>query len=374
MMEVKRCTRCVMDNSADDKIRFNADGVCNYCTEALERKKKVYFPDNGQNKLEEILERVRKEGQGKKYDCMMGLSGGIDSSYLLYLAYKWNLRPIVVHIDDTFDTDISISNVKKLIDKTGFDMITIKPDAEQYFSLLKAYMRAGVPNLAVPQDNILQANLIKMEKKYGIKYFLIGGNFSTESILQRGNTYSYSDLTNIKAINERFGDSKLDKLDFITTLGRMKDLKSMAIRFERPLNYVDYRIDKAFKELADFCGFEYYGRKHLENKFTAFLQTYWLPKKFGVDKRTSHLSSMIISGQLTRAEALDYLNEPVCDETQMNEYIREICEKLKISAGEFEQIMSADTHKHEEYKTERETLLWRILIWGNSIKKRVSGR
>lgn len=362
MNKVQRCTRCIMDNSSDPTITFDSNGVCNYCTTAINNIGKTYFPnDEGQKKLDALLSRVKKDGEGKKYDCIMGLSGGLDSSYLAYLGHKWGLRVLAVHINDGYDTEISKNNLKKLVAATGFDYDVITPDAEQFNALTLAYMKAGVPNIAIPQDNVLFAFLYGKMKEYKIKYFLTGGNFALECILQKGNSYKASDVVNIKDINKRFGTKPIDRLKFISTIQRIADNKVLHIETPRALNYIDYNRERAFKELNEFCGFEYYGRKHLENILTAFIQLVWFPQKFGVDKRTSHLSSMIVSGQMTRDEALKELEEPLYDEKQMNEYIALIKKNLGISDQEYEQIMTAPTHQHTEYAVEDEKLGYKTL-------------
>lgn len=365
MNEFQRCTRCIMDNSSDKTIVFDAQGRCNYCTDALTKiGTTVYFPDEkGQRKLEALLDEVKKSGVGRQYDAIMGISGGLDSSYLAYLGYKWGLRILLVHIDDGFDTEISKQNLDKLVKATGFNYEVIKPDAEQYCALTKAYMKAGVPNVAAPQDNILFAFIYDLMRKRNIKYFLSGGNFALECILQRGNTHSATDVVNIKDINRRFGEKPVDKLKFISTVRKLIDKKLLKIESPRPLNYIDYNRERAFKELYDFCGFEYYGRKHLENALTAFIQLYWFPQKFGVDKRTSHLSSMIVSGQMTREEALAEYAQPLYEEAQMAEYIRLIKEKLNITDAEFDQIMAAPVHQHTDYACEENRL------WNKAIRK-----
>lgn len=354
--QIVRCNRCIMDNSSDDTITFDENGYCNYCTKALtEINTTTYFPnENGKIKLEAMLETIRKDGKGKPFDCVMGLSGGLDSSYLAYLGHKWgNLRILGVHIDDGFDTEISKKNIQRLVEATGITFKTITPDAEQFNDLTKAYMKAGVPNIATPQDNILFAFLYDEVRKNGIKYFLSGGNFALECILQQGNTHSAFDVKNLKAIHKKFGTEPINKLKFISSYKKYWDSRVSGLKTFRPLNYIDYNRERAFKELYDFCGFEYYGRKHLENILTAFIQLYWMPKKFGVDKRTSHLSSMIVSGQMTREEALKELSEPLYDEKMMDEYIEIIKEKLSISDKEFQEIMSAPSHQHTDYKTDK---------------------
>lgn len=354
MTDYKQCSRCVMDNASDDTIIFDDFGYCNYCTKALSEIGKVYFPNEvGKKRLDEMLAKIKADGRGKKYDCMMGISGGLDSSYLAYLGYTWGLRILAVHVDDGFDTEISKNNIKKLVAAAHIDLVTIKPDAKQFDNLTKAYMKAGVPNLAVPQDNVLFAALYKYARENKIKYFLSGGNFALECILQRGNTHSSYDLVNIKDIHKMFGTEPIDKLPFISQYRAEIDKRILGLTTLHPLNYVDYNRDRAFKELNEFCGFEYYGRKHLENILTAFVQLVWFPKKFGVDKRTSHLSSMIVSGQMTRDEALIELSKPLIeDEAQMSEYIALIKSRLNISDDEFHRIMSDPGKQHTEYKTD----------------------
>ena len=355
-MGYQRCTRCIMDNSGDSQITFDSNGVCNYCTDALTKMETVYFPnETGKKKIEEMISKVKERNKNKAYDCIMGISGGLDSSYLAYLGYTWGLRILAVHIDDGYDTDISKENIKRLCEKANIELRTITPDAEQYNALIRAYMRAGVPNIAVPQDDILFAFLYDTLVKEDLKYFMSGSNFALEGILQKDHIFPAYDTTNIFDIfkkNKNEGD-RIDKLKFISFHKRNMQQKIGKIETLSPLNYLDYNRDRAFKELYDFCGFEYYGRKHLENILTAFVQLYWFPKKFNVDKRTSHLSSMIVSGQMTRDEALKLMDEPLYDEKMMEGYIELIKNNLNLSDKEFEDIMAAPVHMHEEYETDR---------------------
>ncbi len=346
----RRCTRCIMDNKSDDTIMFDDEGRCSYCTSAINNIGKVYLPnETGEKMLTQMISKLKKYGEDKIYDCIMGLSGGLDSSYLVYLGYKWGLNVLVVHVDDGFDTEISKSNISKLIKKTGFDYESIKLDSEQYADLVVSYMRAGVPNIAVPQDNCDLAFIYDRLRHYNIKYFLSGGNFALECILQRGNTYSNLDVQNIYNIHKIFGKKDIGKLKFISSeeVDELKD--SLGLDTLRPLDLIDYNKDRAFKELANFCDFEYYGRKHLENTLTAFIQLYWFPRKFNVDKRTSHLSSLIVSGQMTRQEALEKMKEPLYEEKEMEKCIEIVKKGLNIDDEEFEKLMKADVHKHEEY-------------------------
>ena len=291
MNTYQRCTRCVMDNRSDDRIVFDDNGVCNYCTTAFNNMNKIYFPnEEGTKKLNTLIQKLKVDGKGKKYDCLMGISGGLDSSYLAYLgATKWGLRILGIHIDDGFDTEIAQKNIKNLCDKANIDLIIEKPDSEQYNNLTKAFILAEVPNIAIPQDNILFACLYKYAINYKINNFLSGSNFALESILQKGNTFTVYDMVHIHDIHKKYGEKPINKLPFLSQY--KKDLLAYHyhIKTFSPLNYVDYNKSCAIKELKEFCNFNYYEAKHLENTLTKIIQLYWFPKKFNVDKRTSHL-------------------------------------------------------------------------------------
>jgi N-acetyl sugar amidotransferase len=347
------CARCVMDNSSDDTIVFDENGFCNYCTEALKLKERVYFPnEEGREKLNALLNKIKSENKRKKYDCIIGVSGGLDSSYLLFKCYQWGLRTLVVHVDDGFDSKITKSNLNKLINKTGFDYIVEQPDSEQFNDLTRAFFLAGVPNVAIPQDNILFAVLYRIVRKYGMKTLLSGGNFALECILQRSHTYRAFDVVHIKAIHKIYGRKPIDKLPLLSDFRRTFDRIFLGIETVRPLNFIEYNRNKAIEELNEFCGFEYYKRKHLENDLTKFIQLYWFYHKFGVDKRRSHLSSMIVSGQMSREEALEELKEPIYDESEMLELKKKILCALDISDEKFEEIMKAPPKEHTDYKTD----------------------
>lgn len=367
-----RCKRCLLDSSADPTMTFDIDGNCNYCTETLFHLDKKYFPnETGKRKLEALITKIKKDGVGKDYDCIMGVSGGLDSSYLLYLAKSWGLRVLAIHIDDGYDTEISKSNMKKLIEATGYDLEIVAPDASQFNALTLAYMKAGVPNIAVPQDNILFAFLYKKMKEHHIRYFLSGANWSMESITQKGNTWKNSDVVNIKSIHNKFGSEPINKLEFCSTLQKLFDQYVFGWRTETPLDYIEYNRERAFKELADYCGFEYYGRKHLENSLTAFIQLRWYPEKFNVDKRTWHLSSMILSNQITREQGLKELEEPLYDKAVMESYEKKICDNLKISSSELESLIKAPAHQHDEYDIEDNHLAFKIYKLVRNIRRRV---
>lgn len=355
MKEIQRCTRCVMDNSSDDTIVFDENGVCEYCTRAINERPNVYFPnEEGQAKIKEMVKKLKKAGEGKEYDCLMGISGGLDSAYLAYLgSVKWGLRICAVHIDDGYDTDLAKRNIKNLCDKCHIELKTIAPDAEQFNDLTRAYFLAEVPNVAIPQDNILFACLYNYAKKYKINNFLSGKNYALECILQRGNSYGAYDLVNIFDIHKKFGRKPIDKLPFISQWQRVWDINVRHINTLEPLDYVDYNKERAIKELHEFCGFEYYDAKHLENKLTKVIQLYWFYHKFNVDKRTSHLSSLIASGQMTRDQALEELAKPVYDKEKMDKDLEEILPQLDLTREQFDELVFRPGKQHSEYKRDR---------------------
>lgn len=351
-MEKQVCTRCVMDNVGDDTIVFQDDGTCNYCNYAVSRFDTVYFPNSeGKQRLESMIKLLKEEGKGKEYDCLMGISGGLDSAYLAYLGAKeWGLRILAVHIDDGFNTDLAKQNIENLCTKFNIKLIIEKPNKDQYMDLIKSFIRAGVPAIAIPQDNVLQACLKNYAKKYNLRYFLSGANFSLESILQRGNGHVAADGVHVRAIHKKYGEVPINNLPIITLFDRYIGQKYISrINTLRPLDLVDYNRERAIKELRENAGFNYYGGKHYESIFTKFVQVYYLPQKFGVDKRKSHYSSLIISEQMTREEAQEELRKPLYEEENMESEITFILNEIGMSRDEFDKIMNEKAKSHNNY-------------------------
>lgn len=352
-MEYQVCSRCVMSSKGDATIVFDEDGVCNYCKKAIETNKLCYHPDaEGRKQLDKIFAKIKEERKNEKYDCMIGLSGGLDSSYLAYIGHLYGLRMLAIHIDDGFDTEITKRNIKKISEAFHIDLIIEKPNKELFADVTKAFIRAGLPAIAIPQDNVLFAALYKYAMQNNITYFLSGSNFALESILQNGNSYDAADKVHIKDIHKKYGELKLTKdLPLISIMEkRIKYQYIHKIRTIKPLNYLDYNAKRAMEELQQSCQFEYYGDKHCESIFTKFMQRYYLPTKFNVDKRTSHYSSMIVSGQMTREEALEKMKEPLYLLEDLTKDKKYILEYLKMSEEEFDKIMSEEPKSHDMYK------------------------
>ncbi|MDD3999767.1 MAG: N-acetyl sugar amidotransferase [Bacilli bacterium] len=363
------CSRCIMNNKSDDFISFNEEGQCYYCVKSLEKKQELPTIS-----IEDFISKIKDNTKGKQYDCLMGISGGLDSSYLAYLgAVKWGLRILAFHIDDGFDTDLAKQNVKNLCDKANIELFNIAPDPVQYANIIKSFLRAEVPNVAIPQDNLLMAALYKAARKHKIKYFLSGENWALESILQSGKNFGAYDLYHIRKIHEQFGDGPIDKLEFISNYQKQIDISFHNIQTIAPLNYLDYNKDRAIDELNEFSGYRYYAAKHLENKLTKIIQLRWFVEKFGVDKRYSHLSSLIISNQITREEALKEVDKPICNKEELEQDMTYVLNKLDMSRDEFETLIARKGKDHKDYPTDKFYRWFYIAVnFPTLLKKRLS--
>lgn len=350
MREYQICNRCVMDTEGDSNITFDENGYCNYCTSALALM--PTFPKRGDfSKVEELFRSIKQACKDDPFDCLVGVSGGVDSSYLIYLGHKFGLRMLGIHIDDGLDTSVAKDNVQKLCEKAGVELIHVRPDPAQYRDLTLSFFKAGVPNLAIPQDNLILSALTDAVKKYKLKYLLHGRNLSMEGILQTGNSYSATDDVHIRAIQKKFSGKPINKLRLISAFedSILKRIRKDVIRV-MPLDLIDYRFDTALAELHEFCGYVYYGGKHHESVLTRFMQCWYLPEKFGTDKRKSHLSSLIVSNQLSREDALNQLEKKGYPSEEMKESdFNTLASFLGLSRQEFDALISQPPHSHDEY-------------------------
>jgi len=343
------CTTCVMDIS-DPKITFNEEGVCNHCLN-FENTKKNWFPnEEGQKKLEAYLSQIKKSGHNQEYDCIIGLSGGIDSAYLALKAKDWGLKPLVIHVDAGWNSELAVSNIEKIVKHCNYDLHTEVIDWTAMKNLHLAYLKSGISNQDVPQDHIFFSTLYHYATKNKIKYILSGGNIATESIFPSSWHGSAMDAINLKAIYKRFGPTKTLKnyktisffkyYIYFPFVYRMKVL--------RPLNFMPYDKKDALMELEKI-GYKKYEGKHGESIFTKFFQTYYLPKKFGYDKRRPHLSSLIVSGQLTREEALIELDKPLYDKETIRNEKAYIAKKFGLSSEELDEIINNKNHDYNDF-------------------------
>lgn len=347
------CTRCVMDDASDDSIRFDKDGHCNYCNDALSRASSEYFPnERGRAILEATMSRIKAEGKGREFDCIVGVSGGVDSSYVVYLGHQFGLRMLAVHVDDGLDTDAAKWNIRALCEAANVPVIYVRPDLEQYVDLTLALLKASVPNLALAQDNILSATLDSVARDKAAKYVLSGTNFALECILEKGASFANaSDGVHLRAIHSRFGTRPIDRLQIMSLTRRYVHGRYLSgVRVVRPLNFVNYNLDSCLAELGQFCGYQYYGGKHHESILTRFLQCHYLPTKYGLDKRKSHFSSMIVSGQMSRDEAIRRLSLPPYPDQSLKEADSNfIAHYLGLSRHDFDALVALPPKHHSDY-------------------------
>ena len=349
------CVNCVMDTT-DSKITFDEKGICDHCT--------TYFKDilpnwhtdeRGHKALKEIIVKIKKEGEGKDFDCLMGMSGGIDSSYLLYVMKEiYGLRPLVFHVDAGWNSQIAVNNIERLVDGLGLDLYTEVINWEEIKDLQLAFFKSGVPHIDVPQDHAFFATMYKFVSKHKIKYILTGGNYSTECVRNPIEwMYYQSDSIQLRDIYKKHGTGKLKDYPLTNIFWHKLYLPYVKkIKLIKPLDFVPYNKDEAMQLLVDKFGYQKYPQKHFESRFTRFYESYWLPKKFGYDTRKVQYSSLILTGQMTRDEALERLKYPAYDPETINQDFEYVATKLGISVEELQFYMDSPNKTYKNYKSQ----------------------
>lgn len=347
------CRRCIMDTQ-DPDITFDEDGICNHCKWYEEKsRRRVLTGNQGQEKLNAIVHKIKSEGRGKEYDCVMGLSGGIDSSYLALVAKRLGLRPLLVHLDNGWNAEVSTNNIKRIVTELGFDLYTYVIDWNEFRELQKAFFRASVVDIEMLTDHAIKATILRVAIEQKLKYVLSGGNVVTEAIMPSSWTHSKSDLRNIKSIVSRHSDVRIKTYPTASTLRQWFLKYIYQIKTVTPLNYLDYDPRLALQELEEQVGFRPYGKKHTESIFTRFYQGYLLPKKFNIDKRKCHLSNLICGGFISREEAQHEMSKPSYEQSLLLQDVEFIKKKLEFSSSEFEEYMSTDARSHYEYASDQ---------------------
>jgi len=341
-----------MDTS-DSKIVFDESGVCDHCIGFTRDVLPNWHPnERGKALFAQQAERIRAAGSGKPFDCIMGMSGGMDSSYLLHLVVtEFRLRPLVFHVDGGWNTDIAVSNIQSLIKGLGLDLYTEVINWEEMKDLQLAFFKAGVPHLDIPQDHAFVATLYHFANQHGIKYILNGGNFATECVRNPLEWLYYgTDMTQIRDIHGRFGSRALKTYPFSSILFHKFYLRYLkGVQVVKPLNYLPYTKALAAEVLAQAYGWRPYPQKHFESRFTRFYEGYWLPTRFGYDTRRVQYSSLILTGQMTRDEALEKLAAPAYDPATIDEDFEYIASKLGISAAELRQYHTMPLKTYRDY-------------------------
>lgn len=345
------CTKTVMDTT-DPKITFDTHGVSNHYYEYQKAAENELLEEPKRTQvLEKNIAEIKANGKGKKYDCLIGLSGGVDSSYVAHLVKQYGLRPLAVHFDNGWNSELAVHNVNNIIENTGFDLHTIVVNWEEFRDLQLAYLKASVIDIEVVSDHAIQATMYKLAAKFDIGYIISGTNIVTEFILPKAWIYTKLDYTNLKNIHKQFGHKKLDTYPRVPFRKLIKYTGFKKLVPISILDFVDYNKEDAIATIAKEFDWRDYGGKHCESLWTKFYQNHILPEKFGVDKRKAHLSTLICSGQMTREEALEELSLPIYDAVQLLSDKEYVLKKLNLSTEEFENIMKKEPVAHEFYGT-----------------------
>ena len=357
----KRCTNCVMDTS-DPSLTFDGNGRCNRCHNYYENIVPDWHPDEqGVAMLEKKLEAVRAAGRGKKYDCIIGLSGGLDSSYVAYYAIeKLHLRALLLHVDAGWNTPISNANIKAVAEGLKADLVTYTVDWEEMKQLQLAFLRSGLPDADTPQDLAFFSTLYKYARQHKIKYILTGGNHSTECIREpmAWGTYFATDTTFVRDVFRKNGVGSLSKFPMLDILTYKIIYRFFyGVRVVKPLNCIPFFKEKAIEELKERFGWQPYPQKHYESWFTKFFEGYWLPQKFGFDKRKVYCSSLVLTGQMDRAEAVQRISHPEMNPQELEECINYVCRKLEISRQELDEMFHAPKRVFSDYKNKNSLIM-----------------
>jgi N-acetyl sugar amidotransferase len=354
MSALRVCSNCVMDTS-DSHITFDVKGVCDHCQTYYAKVLPNWHTDErGARELRRMVEMIKASGRGKDFDCIVGMSGGIDSSYLTYIATRLGLRPLVFHVDAGWNSQEAVSNIERLIDNLRLELYTEVIDWEEMRDLQLAFFKSGVPHIDTPQDHAFFATMYKFAEQHSIKYILTGANLSTECIRNPIEwMYYQSDSIQIKDIHRRFGARPL--VSFPTTsIFRHKIWLPYVkgIRVARLLNLVPYDKAAAVKLLVEKFGWQPYPQKHFESRFTRFYEGYWLPEKFGFDTRKVQFSSLIVTGQMKRDEALEKLKTPPLDDATVRQEFEYVANKLGISVAELKGYLDGPNKTYKDYRSQ----------------------
>ncbi len=350
------CTRCVMDTT-EPSLTFDEHGVCNYCHRYDEQKAlRGYRPGESERELDALVQEMKTAGQGKEFDCIIGISGGIDSAYLAYTAHRLGLRMLAVHVDTGWNSEIAVRNIERLCNQLNLQLHTIVVDWPTMKELQRAYLFSGLANLDVPQDHLLVAAVYRFARQYGVRYVLNGTNIATEGASSPySQQLSCMDFWHIRSVYRRWGRGKsLRKYDHLSLV--QARWKFAAIEQVNLLNYIPYSKKAAIATLSQEFGWEYYGGKHFESRFTKWFQSVYLPRKFGYDKRRYHLSCLVNNGEMTRDEALAELADPPYPEEQMREDEAYILKKLDITPEQWAKVMSQPPVPNEAYFSQEKVI------------------
>ena len=356
-LSIMICSKCIMDDS-DPGISFNTHGVCNYCDNFQVNILKHWAFGQGHNAaLLEMASSIKNSSDNQDFDCIIGLSGGLDSSYAAHVAVKcMGLRPLLFHVDAGWNTDQAVGNIEKLVDGLGLDLYTEVVNWDEMKRLQVAFLRSGIPDQDLVQDAAFFSGLYKFARKNGIKHIVTGSNFSTECCREPEEWGGYLgiDKALFSDIWEKFGIGELKSFPLTDILiYKLWYQKILGMKVHHPLNLVPYVKEDAEDELEQLYGWRRFKHKHHESRFTRFYEDYWLPRRFGFEKRRAHFSSLIMTGQMTREEALDRISRPEMDEHFLQQEFEYVAHKLELTVEELQELFESPKKTYRDYKNKR---------------------
>lgn len=344
------CTRCIYDETVPN-ISFDDEGVCSYCRQIDTLEAEYPMGDEGEARLRQLVNEMKLAGRDKKYDAVIGVSGGCDSSYLVHqMKEVYGLRLLAAHFDNTWNSTIATENIHNVLEKLGVDLFTIVVNNKEYDDIYRSFFRAGVKDLETPTDIGLAATLYKAAEKFGVKYMIEGHSFRTEGVAPLG--WIYMDGKYIESVHRQFGKIPMRTFPNLWLRDQLKWMLFGGIKKIRPLYYMDYDKEAAKKLLAEQYGWQWYGGHHLENRFTAFYHSYFLPTRWNIDFRIAGYSAYCRNGWMTREEALQLMSEPPHIETGLVEFVKK---RLGFSDEEFGQLMAIPKKTYKDYVTYKKT-------------------
>ncbi len=368
------CSRCVMDTT-DPDIQFFPDGRCTCCRHYDEvSTKDLHSDDIGQTALLTLIEEIKRRGVGNDYDCLIGMSGGVDSSYVAYLvAKKFGLRALAVHLDNGWNTELAVANVERLVKTLDIDLITHVLDWNEFKDIQVSFIKSGISNIEIPTDHAIWAVLLKTAAKMKIPFIIAGNNVVTESVMPQSWLYGSKDSMLIKGIHKRFGKLFMKSYPYLSTLDYVNYLLFRGIRWVPILNYINFNKAEAKQFLMSELGWRDYGGKHYESVFTRFFHANYLPERFGFDLRKSYLSALVCSGQISRSEALEELKSPPASDEVLKRDREYVLKKLGLTENEYRSILAEPIKTYLDYPNSDS--LWRrfssIVKWARTRVTRV---
>ena len=342
-------------DTTDPEIMFYENGYCNHCTQALKKLRSLPSGQEKANKLSTLVQEIKEKGIEKKYDCIIGVSGGVDSSFVAYTVKQLGLRPLAIHLDNGWDSELAVKNIENICKKLEIDLYTYVIDWEEFKDLQLAFLKSSTPDSEIPSDHAITAILFQRALQEDVKYILIGTNTATESIGVNAWSQGHADWKYIKSIHRQFGTKQLETFPHYSIFDLMKWKILNRVRLIRILDYIEYDKLEAKSILQKEICWKDYGDKHHESVYTKFFQAYILPTKFGFDKRKSHLSSLICADQITRDQALRELKKELYPPQELKEHIDYVINKFGLSKGEFDSIMNTPPKTYWQYPNYKKT-------------------